>query len=424
MKSFYVKFQLWLNQKQLIVIFLLASCTFVSAQSLNFQFINRTTSVQIPCNFVQQYIIVSLRINDLIDAKFIVDTGAEQSLFTNELIPFALGKQAIRKLKVFGSDRSKPIDAALYSGIKLTVGNLIIGPCNFIALTDQYFQFESLIGTQVDGIIGMDLLGAFGLEINFTKKKLSLFHPNKKINTSKFESVEVNKYRGRIFVPVQTISSIGQLDTLNMLLDTGAGTTLIINEINYMPKEAQFQTINGHLGIGLGGYLIGKLGILNGLSVGKTYFSQVPISLKANSNYDRDSSIFKYDGLIGNVLLSYFEIRINHNATDIYLKAKKKGALVIPIDRSGMMVLASGKDLDEFTIAEVLEGSGADKAGIKPGDKILQLNGIPHWLLNLRSINKALCNTKRHKVVLKFKRKDLEKKITVNLNEIIQRKID
>jgi hypothetical protein len=170
MKPFYVKFLLWLNLKQIIAIILIATHYLVAGQALNFQFINRATSVKIPFNHVQQYVIVSMRINDLVDAKFIIDTGAEQSLFTNELIPLALGKKAIRKLKVFGSDRSRAIDASLYTGIKLTVGDLIIGPCNFIALTDQYFQFESFIGTEVDGIIGMDLLGAFGLNINFTKK--------------------------------------------------------------------------------------------------------------------------------------------------------------------------------------------------------------------------------------------------------------
>ncbi|MEJ0031177.1 MAG: PDZ domain-containing protein [Bacteroidota bacterium] len=54
---------------------------------------------------------------------------------------------------------------------------------------------------------------------------------------------------------------------------------------------------------------------------------------------------------------------------------------------SGLTLKAKGSKLENFEITDVREHSPGENAGIKPGDLILKINGIPATSLDLNQMN-------------------------------------
>jgi C-terminal processing protease CtpA/Prc len=60
------------------------------------------------------------------------------------------------------------------------------------------------------------------------------------------------------------------------------------------------------------------------------------------------------------------------------------------MDRSGLVIIATGLDLDEFVIRDLLENSPASEAGLKPGDQLVRFQGLRASNFTLDQISSTL----------------------------------
>ena len=88
-------------------------------------------------------------------------------------------------------------------------------------------------------------------------------------------------------------------------------------------------------------------------------------------------------------------------------------------DRSGIALIASGADLKQFLVQDVLENSPASEAGVKEGDEILRINGFPTRLLTLSRANQKLQGKVGKTVRLTLKRNKERVKVSLKLRELI-----
>jgi|GEM_PF-6116900 len=171
--------------------------------------------VTIPFDFIGDYIITRVRLNNKIEEKFIVDTGASQTV---------LDKSVAQKLGPFtGGNYSITTGGKALSVNYMTLSNLSVGDINMDNITAMVHDLSSLTlapGSRIGGLLGANVLKRFLVTIDYRDKVLILANPR---------SVAIPK--GATILPITPVFSAAvpvvkaTLDdklSANFLLDTGA----------------------------------------------------------------------------------------------------------------------------------------------------------------------------------------------------------
>ena len=125
------------------------------------------------------------------------------------------------------------------------------------------------------------------------------------------------------------------------------------------------------------------------------------------------------NGVIGNDILSRFIVVIDYPGERLFIRPQNKWDRGFKYDRSGISVIATGENLNKFSINHIIEGSPADKCGLLSGDQIIRVNGIPAGMLGLHGISKRFQKRVGKKTRVIVKRNGEKKKFTFRLKELI-----
>ncbi len=361
--------------------------------------------VELPFEYVNDFIILTVYFNEILPLKFIFDTGAEYTLITKKEITDLLQVDYRKKYPLLGADLTTELYAYLATGVRLRVEEFAAINRSILVLEEDYFQFEEFAGINIQGIIGSDLFRRFVVKIDYKRKKIILIDPSQfEPPGAKYKKLDIEVFRHKPYIFARTQM---QNDTtsfaVKLLVDTGASLPLLLytdtNEGITIPPKV----IRSNIAMGLGGFIEGYLGRIQEIQVDEfvlndvvTNFQDLTISLDSLSLNERN-------GIIGNRILNRFTVIIDYIREDMYLRGHKKFNRRFKYDRSGMTVITSGKDLNVYSVTRVVPNSPAEEAGVQPGDEIRAVNGWPTLFLTLDSINRKM-------------RKKIGKKINLILN--------
>ena len=111
------------------------------------------------------------------------------------------------------------------------------------------------------------------------------------------------------------------------------------------------------------------------------------------------------EGILGNRILKRFSVVIDYVGQRVYVRADgRQVRRKFTYDRSGLTVLAGGDNLRKFSIANVVPGSPADRAGLRVSDRLRAINGISTGLLSLENIVRKLESKAGRRVRLRIYR--------------------
>ena len=327
-------------------------------------------------------------------------------------------------IRIAGADLTQQVDALVSRGINLGLKNSNCIKRDFIILQDNFVDFEKALGITVDGLIGGDFLRGLIVQFDFKEKKLILHDPRSFKIPEKFEK---HKIKIKNFKPYIKANTVIERDTLKLdfLLDSGAGLAVMVladsTSTNFVPKNV----VLGHIGSGLGGEIDGFVGMINSLDFFgfnlQNIISHFQIVQRTSGEVKN-----RKDGLIGSGLLSRFELIIDYVTEHIYIQPTKNWNKEFQYDKSGLLVYAYGKDLDEYYVQKVYENSPAFDAGFKEGDKITKVGFWPLSFYSLQSINKMLRGDHNKELTFCVKRDGKTIKIKFRLKDpflIPQKKI-
>ncbi|NJL76628.1 MAG: PDZ domain-containing protein [Saprospiraceae bacterium] len=125
------------------------------------------------------------------------------------------------------------------------------------------------------------------------------------------------------------------------------------------------------------------------------------------------------NGIVGNTILQRFRVIIDYWDEKVYLKPNKYYKAEFPFNRSGLMVVASGKALNMFTVQFVIPNSPAQLAGIEKGDVIVRINGVATKFMKLADVTSKLQKKEGKKVDLVLLRADERLKTRLVLKDIL-----
>ncbi len=369
---------------------------FASGQNLGFSISDGRQRADIPIQVVNNLIVVPVILNETLPLKFIVDTGVRTAILTQKAFSDILHLEYSRKYSISGAGGEKVIDAYVTNNVSLRLPGVEGRGHAMLVLEEDYLELRNYLGTDVHGILGYELFSRFIVQFDYQKKIMTLMTPNKFRASRKFTAIpiRIQDTKPYLLAPI----SIDQGHTLNakLLVDTGASHGLMLEPESDSRIRLPEKTVSGTIGRGLGGPITGKIGRIESIELGGRILRNVLVNFPDSDSYFVDSLYIERvdrNGTLGGEILSRFTVIVNFPQEKIYLKPNSEFNKDFYFNLSGVGVRAIGSSLTTFEVAEVRAASAGEKAGVKPGDKLVAINNLPTSEMKLQQIN-ALFNSK------------------------------
>jgi len=291
-------------------------------------------------------------------------------------------------------------------------------PIDFLILDDDYFQFERYTGIEIHGILGANFFRSYVLKIDYRRQKITLIPKKLFRPPSDYAHQKISITRGKPYINTQ-IQIDSTLRETKLLLDTGASLSLVLEQDSISGIIPPRHIIQGKIASGLGGQLDGVAGRIRKLKLIDFELEEVATNFQDTTNQIYTNTIANRNGLIGNEILSRFTLIIDYFSEDLFLKPNKSFKKRFRYDRSGLLLIAGGKNLSQIYVQSVVPGSPADLAGIKKGDQVLKLGWLGAKILGLEGVIRRLKGKIGKRIKLKLKRDEQIIRTEFRLKELI-----
>ncbi len=375
--------------------------------------------ISIPFEYQNDLIILRLTFNNTFPLRFIFDTGSEQTVLLKREITDILNIPYYKRLPIIGSDMSANLYALLIRNIHLQISDLHVDNYAMLVLEEDYFRFEEVTGIEVQGILGAAVFDRFVVKIDYRSKMLTLYRPKYFKPPKSYTELDLRISRRKPYLDVSLLLPDSSSVQKHLLLDTGAGLSLLLHyrqDSSFTPPP---HWLPANIGQGLGGYLEGYTSRLQQIRIGPYHIPQPLVSYQFLSENTDTSYLNARDGILGNQLLKRFDLIIDYPRRKLYLRPNRNFHRPFRYDKSGLILIAGGKQLSSFLVKAVVPGSPAAQADIRPGDLIVRANGRSAALWSLSSLHKLFQKKSGKKIRLHISRQGQILKKEFRLKELI-----
>jgi hypothetical protein len=381
-------------------------CANAIGQPLGFSLANGKSKVVIPIEIHNNLVVIPVVLNGALPLKFILDTGVRTAILTQKAFSDILNLTYSRKYSIAGPGGVKIVDAYVTNNVSLELPGVTGRGHALLVLGEDYLELRNYLGTDVHGILGYELFSRFIVEIDYSKKLLTLMSPERFKPRSNYEAIPIRIEDTKPYVTTPVILSDGTQLSAKLIVDSGASHGLMLEPLSDKRIKVPDNTVSSVIGRGLGGEITGKVGRIQELDLGKYKLIQPLANFPDPNSYFDTLKLGQTErnGAIGGEVLSRFTVVFNFSKELMYLKKNAYFKKKFHYNLSGLNVKAKGSRLEVFEITEVRKESVSDKCGIMIGDQILAINGIPKEALDLNTVNAILNNKPGKKIHITLQR--------------------
>ena len=377
-----------LRKSCIILLLYFVGLSLVCAQIPGFYMDRGFKKIEIPFERQDNFIVLKVMFQGLFPLRFILDTGAEHTILTKKEITNLLRVTYDREITIMGTDMKTQIKAYIARKMRLEMTGLTLVK-DILVLDEDYFKFDQFSGMDIQGIIGAESFKGYILKIDYYKQIVTVFDPSvfKPSDHRKFEELPIETMRNKPYIRLKAQIKKDTNVNLKLLLDTGAALSLLLHTYSAPGLVLPPQIIRGNIGNGLGGHIEGYLGRIHSLKIGSYNLGNF-VSHFQELNKDTDSSYLNgRNGLLGGDILSRFTIILDFHKEKAYFQPNKYFKTKFNYDKSGLVIIANGVNLNQFIIYDVEPNTPAFEADLQKGDEILSVNYIPSRLFHLANLN-------------------------------------
>lgn len=381
-------------------------------------------SIRFNFNRVQNFIILDVKLEGTLPTKFIFDTGSEYTIIIKKELAYLLNMDYFKTIPLYGSDLSQQVYAFISRNAEFNIEDKLMIRSNVLVLEEDFLHLDELLGMQIDGIIGANVFNRYVLRINNRRNYIEFIKKNHFKPDDDYHAIPITINRSKPFLTTTIQSGGGVEQELKFLIDSGSAIPLLIynNTLNHLDLPETM--VPGNLGVGLGGILLGHMGMIDHFQLGKFEFKNMITSFQ---ELDIDSIGHLYlnrNGLIGNSLLSRFDVYIDYPGSMLYLKPNRNYNDRFRVDRSGLILIATGSNFEKIIVQKVIPGSPADQAGVLAGDVIHKYGRWPSFLYSLNSLNYKFSGKIGKKIRLTLLRNGKKVKVEFQLQSLFHTHTD
>lgn len=322
-------------------------------------------SATIPFEFVGNHIFVPIRINGQGPFTTAFDTGSSSFMMTSAMAKeLHLTPRGALRVDGFGG---KPLDAGVAEVESVQIGGITLLHTAFIVVDVGDFPIKRAIGCEV--------LHRFVVKIDYDTHLLTLTRPEKFVYHGNGIVLPLHLYGG-------TPAVNGAVDGTNGLftLDTGSGSALTLFAPFVRAHDLRRKYAAGFTtatGVGLGGVMQAQSVRVGSLALGTAALRHVETNLAVV--HGEETSNPDIAGNIGETVLKQFNLTFDYTHGQVILE-KNKGYGKAEDGHAGLALEPQGR---EWRVADITPGGAAAQAGIREGDRILQIEGKDAGQLSL-----------------------------------------
>ncbi len=421
----------------------------------NFHFSHHKQQVVIPFQLVNNLVFIPIKVNGE-ELTFLLDTGVEEtilfSLDEDEQIKF----HQVEQIKLKGLGSKEAIVAYKSSKNTLEVNGYVDDNHEIYLVLDEGFNISSQVGIPVNGIIGYHFFENHKVELNYERRKVTVYaEGNEKLAKRLQRKFVANPIRIEEKKPYCFSAITLNEKTLNskLLIDTGNSDALWVFLHASKEYSKPLQTVHDFLGRGFSGAIFGLRGRVRSFEFAHKRFDQ-PISTFPDSvSVQSVNFVPGRVGSIGGGVLARFTLVFDYPNQLLYSRENRTIDEPFNYNMSGIEVEHAGLEWTQehddrgtnrirvysspgeekllaslqhrfvlkpiFTIANVREGSTAQLAGLKKGDRIVTINGRYANQTTIERINDLLKSEEGRTIKIEVERNGVPMEFKFQLKSIL-----
>jgi predicted aspartyl protease len=365
--------------------------------------------LRIPFQFLSNLIVVPVKLNDSDTLNFILDTGVSTIILTDPSIAAKQKMKSVRNVSITGAGEGESLSASVVLSNTIRMNGMVAYNQNIVVLEEDKLALSEYVGIPIHGIFGYDVFNNFVVTIDFALREITLELPTKyKYRKNAGEKYPIVIEHAKPYLTDIAIVDGGHTVPLKLLIDTGAGHAISLNQTANDKIRLPDKVVRVQLGRGLSGIINGSLGRVQKLKLGKLELDNIVASFPDSSSYaNKLPTALGRQGGIGCELLRRFKITFNYTDGFIVLKPVKR-RLREPFEHnmSGMELIAKGKDYKEFIVEKVVDNSPAFEAGLQEGDQLVIIGNKHTSDLTISEVYKMFQKGEGKEITVLAKRAD------------------
>ena len=243
---------------------------------------------------------------------------------------------------------------------------------------------ESVFGRDIDGIVGIEFLDRYVVELDPTTRQLRVFAPDSYQPIAGSTAVPL-EFDDNGYAGIQAALQFGDKHANGLfMIDTGSNGAVDV----YGPFAKRYglpvhPAELDELSTGVGGQRHNRFERATTFQMGG-FELRGPVV--AFNDADDIPGARHYAGLVGVEVLQRFVVAIDFPQRRLYLSPLPSIAMPFAYDGSGLRLRAEGARFQDVIVSRVVSGSPSEQAGVKPGDALLRIDGKDAGELGVESI--------------------------------------
>ncbi|MFO1500598.1 MAG: aspartyl protease family protein [Verrucomicrobiota bacterium] len=334
-----------------------------------------STSHSVPIDVEDGQVWVKVAVNGH-PLRLLLDTGATDTLVSPEAAKLVgIGRTKPLRFSGFGD---QPVKATYGFASSVVAGTAVANHVP-VAIAPIPAPFMS------DGFLGLSFLRNFKFRVDYDQKLLSFAPLND--NTGGGDG---------LCLPLQStypsMTVLCELDGIpaKLLVDTGAGQGLILKSSfvdRHRLRERCPKRLNVLTGEGLRGETRGEITRIPKLSLGSYIVTNIFAEFQTETGPSARHN--EIAGFIGSDVLRRFNLTFDLNGSRVWIEPNSTypaESLPPRCVRSGMVCAPQGTS---WIVRDVIPSSPADEVGIRVGEHLLEINGVPVQTMRDRGVKHA-----------------------------------
>ncbi len=428
-------------KKKLHIVFILIYALPILGQE-GFLFEKDKNKTVISFHFINNLIFIPVKVNG-VELNFLLDSGVEETILFSMEDKKEVSFFSIEKITLRGLGEEESIEGL--KSAKNTIEIIGMKSTNqllYIVL-DQSFNLSSNIGIPVNGIIGFNFFKNNLVEINYTRKQITIYRDtdkNRKRIERKFQKVPITIERLKPYMNSKVFLNSVEVP-VKLLIDIGNSDAIWLFENKSKSIKVPSKNFEDYLGQGFSGDVEGKRAQISKFTMADFEFYNPIIAFPDSTSIKNVKLVKDRSGSVGSEILRRFTVVFDYQNQKMYLRKNgdfnspfsynKSGVEIqhdglqwvqetvrletVPIIKSGDLALNTNEAENNFKykfvlkpiylIGNVRKNSPADLCGLQKGDVIFRVNTTSAYKYTLEEINSLLKSEEEKWITFEVERK-------------------
>lgn len=389
-----------------------------------FLFKKNIDKVVISFKFINNLIFIPIKVNG-IELNFLLDSGVEETILFSMEEKKEVSFYNVDKITLRGLGSEASIEGLKSRNNILEIKGLKSTNHLLYIILDQSFNLSYHIGIPVNGIIGYHFFKSNLVEINYERKRITVYRDINTIRNKiekKFEKVPITIERSKPYIASSVVINSEEIP-VKLLMDIGNSDAIWLFQNDSKNIKVPEKNFEDYLGKGFSGDVLGKRAQIKKFTMSKFEFYNPVIAFPDSISIRHVTMVTDRLGSVGSEILKRFSIVFDYPSQKIFLKKNKSFHSPFGYNKSGVELqhyglqwvqetvhletvpLSGGVSKDSdisnnfkykfelkpiYLISNVRKNSTAALSGIKKDDILVSINGIPAYKYSLEKINSLL----------------------------------